>query len=202
MVDGPCCWHAAAVFFITPKFVALHAESYLINGFLVVSAASEGSRCTMWPSVFLLPASWGTFPEINTPWSESSSPSCCLHLFIYLFSSRVCKQRQVLVFWPLLIASCCAPSSEACRSARSTTHNAIPKSLVPALRRLHWRTATWAGPHGPSFMAGRSWYQRGPADHRRHIHVFMVFQGLARPSCPSALELGVCCMTAPSQMGS
>lgn len=98
MVESPHCWHTAPVFFIRPKFVALHAESHLINGFLVVSEGSWGNRCTMWPSVFILPASWGTFPEINTPWAESPSPSCRLHLFIF-FPIKVCKHQFFFLMW-------------------------------------------------------------------------------------------------------
>lgn len=62
---------AAHVISIRPTFVALHAERRLLNGFVVVSEASQGSLCTMWPSVFIPAASTGTFPEINTPRSES-----------------------------------------------------------------------------------------------------------------------------------
>lgn len=40
MVESLHCWHVAPVFFIRPKFVALHSESHLINGFLVVCEAS------------------------------------------------------------------------------------------------------------------------------------------------------------------
>lgn len=123
----------------------------------------------------------------------------CIYFFFFI---KVCKQRQVLVFSPLLISSCCAPSLEACHSAQSTTDNAITKSFLPALHCLHWRIATWAGPHVPSSMAGRCWYQREPADHWHHIHVFMVFQGLVHLSRLSALELSVFCMTVLGQMGS
>ena len=41
----------------------------------------------MWPSVFVLPASWAAFPDINTLWSESHSPSCHRCLFFF-FPSR------------------------------------------------------------------------------------------------------------------
>lgn len=79
--------HASPVFLIRPIFVALHAKSHLINGFLVMSEASLGSRCTMWPSVFVRPVSRDTFLEINTPFSESPSSSCHLHLFIFFHQS-------------------------------------------------------------------------------------------------------------------
>ena len=135
-VESPHRWHVAPEFFIRPKFVALRSESHLLNGFLVVCEASCGTRCTMWPSVSVLPASWATFPEINTLWSESPSPSCRLHLFIYFHQGL---QALSSVFFPPMSGRC-ALSLEACHSAEHIRDNAVPKSFSPAVHYRHWRT--------------------------------------------------------------